>query len=392
MGKLATIQRVVEADPNLQAKIASKNGMVTPDSGFDGLSLVNVNVQLPLQEKTTTQNGEVVADAEYYGLSKVNVDVPAPPLSKRTIRVNGIYNAENEGLNGYSEVVVDVPDNSGGGQSDDTITFYDYDGTILRRINLDELPITTEDLPTPPPHEYLIFSEWTHTLSEINEAETGLNIGAIYDTVGGKTYAFIEVNDSTGYNVPLNIRKTGENTTLSIKVFDTDSETEVVDIVDTSVGVISHTLYLPNTPQKKYRVELYVTEGSGEYSLGGGSSSFTFIGGSNQNYRNTLLKVFIGNNNVTSIGSYAFQTCYSLTNIIIPNSVTSIGNSAFSNCYSLKIVDMTEFDVVLPLPNINVFESIPVIFKIKVKQSMVNAYKTATNWSVYANNIVGVEV
>jgi hypothetical protein len=504
MGKLATIQRVVGADPDLQVKIASENGPVTPDSGFDGLSLVNVNVQPPLQEKTTTQNGEVVADAEYYGLSKVNVDVPAPPLSRRTIRVNGVYNAENEGLNGYSEVEVDVPDNSGYGQSDNTITFYDYDGTILRRINLDQLPITELDLPTPPPHEYLIFSGWTHTLSEINETETGLNVGAVYDTVGGKTYAFIEVNDSTGYNVPLNIRKTGADTTLSIKVFDTDNETEVIDIVDTSVGTISHVLYLPSIPQKKYRVELYVTEGSGTYSLGGGSNSLTFIGSNNRNYRETLLKVFVGNNNVTriesyafyqcysltnvtisnsvtslesdafescrsltsvtipssvtgiggfvfdscysltsavipnsvtymptfrncrslasvtipnsvttvgqafdgcssltnitipnnvtSIGSYGFRTCYLLTGVAIPSSITSIGTQMFEGCYSLRIVDMTEFDVVLTLPSTSVFSGIPAIFKIKVKQSMVDAYKTATNWSVYATNIVGVEV
>jgi len=37
---------------------------------------------------------------------------------------------------------------------------------------------------------------------------------------------------------------------------------------------------------------------------------------------------------VTSIGSYAFQSCTGLTSVTIPNSVTSIGNYAF-NCTSL---------------------------------------------------------
>ena len=41
---------------------------------------------------------------------------------------------------------------------------------------------------------------------------------------------------------------------------------------------------------------------------------------------------------VTSIGSYAFEDCTSLTSVVIPNSVTSIGGVAFLGCTSLTSV------------------------------------------------------
>ncbi len=54
-------------------------------------------------------------------------------------------------------------------------------------------------------------------------------------------------------------------------------------------------------------------------------------------YQNAVYRVEIGNS-VTSIGIYAFASCYSLENVVISGSVTSIGVNGFSYCYSLENV------------------------------------------------------
>lgn len=51
-------------------------------------------------------------------------------------------------------------------------------------------------------------------------------------------------------------------------------------------------------------------------------------------YRNDIKSVQLSGG-ITTIGSYAFYECSSLTELVIPDSVTSIGSSAFESCTSL---------------------------------------------------------
>ena len=93
---------------------------------------------------------------------------------------------------------------------------------------------------------------------------------------------------------------------------------------------------------------------------------------------------------VTSIGQYAFNNCYSLSSITIPNGVTIISNMAFSYCYSVAFYDFSNYTSVPQLSNNNVFFNIAADCQIRVPASLVDAWKAATNWSKYADHIVGV--
>lgn len=117
-------------------------------------------------------------------------------------------------------------------------------------------------------------------------------------------------------------------------------------------------------------------------------------------------------NTVTSIGNQGFNSCYSLSSITLSNTLTTLGASCFQNCTSLTTLtipatvtsignqcfasmqSMQEFHFLRtspPTSGTTPFTGIPSGCKIYVPysadHSILNAYKSATNWSTYANYI-----
>ena len=96
------------------------------------------------------------------------------------------------------------------------------------------------------------------------------------------------------------------------------------------------------------------------------------------------IKVVNFSSTVTSIGERAFSYCRGLTSITLPSSLTSIGRYAFKGCSGLTTI---RIEATTP-PTLGI-SVIPSNATIEVPSASVDAYKTADDWSDYADKIVG---
>ena len=91
------------------------------------------------------------------------------------------------------------------------------------------------------------------------------------------------------------------------------------------------------------------------------------------------------------IGNGAFYRCWSLSQVSLPV-CSYIGNNAFYGCDSLSIITIG-YSSICRLTNYEVFYGTPIedgTGSIYVPASLVDAYKTAENWSMYSNQIFSI--
>ena len=92
----------------------------------------------------------------------------------------------------------------------------------------------------------------------------------------------------------------------------------------------------------------------------------------------------------TTVGSQAFQGCTALPSINLPV-VTKISNSAFLNCTNFSIITLPK--AALCALGTDVFSGTgitPTTGSIRVPSEWVASYKTATNWSTFADRIFAI--
>ena len=174
-------------------------------------------------------------------------------------------------------------------------------------------------------------------------------------------------------------------------------ETEEISISDTFNSYIQkleeHPYYIMRYIERSIEsIKLSNATSIGEYAFYKCSSltsvSFplaTSIGGSAFNGCSGLTEIYIPK--ATSIGYGAFQDCSSLTSVSFPVA-TSIDDYAFHSCRGLTTIYVgTNTSTVCTLSNTSAFNNCTNLTNIYVPASLVDSYKSATNWSSYADKI-----
>lgn len=254
-------------------------------------------------------------------------------LITKSITANGTYNASSDNADGYSSVTVNVSGGGGGGGNmSDPIRFFDYDGTLVASYS--SVPAS---LPSVPTHDKLKNGTWNYTLAQVTTQFNAMgtcDVGANYETVSGATeidivlhegrlhpYLSLAVNGTVTIDWGDNSTSTSTGTSLTSRKSDIHHEYAAAG---------SYTIKITKTSGTGY--SLYCTS---SYTLLNKNSSTANV---NRVYSNCVQAVRVGKD--CTIGSYAFNCCYSLMSVSIPSTVTSFGNTAFYYCYSLESVSI----------------------------------------------------
>lgn len=307
-------------------------------SGGSGVTIRN-------QPKTITENGTYKHDSGYTGLGPVTVAVPQqdPMVQPLEVTENGTYSPP-AGVDGYSPVTVNV---AGSGGGDDT----------LQKLLADNL------------EEYS------------NESVTALN-----------NYSFYRRNNLKRLNLP-NVTTGGffmcaENTALVEvnmpkltasynQMFDGCTALETVNFPNIKSGYVNHAFRNCTSLKHAYFDGLE----------GGLGNSFL------ANAVNLEEISFPSWSNKGNVGISAFTGCSALKKIDFAGTVNLTGAGAFYNCTALKALiirgsTVGNFSVATALDGSSIAAGTGYIY---VPSALLDTYKTATNWSVYADQFRAIE-
>ncbi len=284
---------------------------------------------------------EIIPDIGYTGLSKVIVKGYKPNVANKTITTNGIYKATDDNLDGYSEIEVktngiQVPDNA-------HIVFSDHDNIgYITKATIKTAWVSGGEKYIP---GWVLSGNanqaWNmkHTFNYLEEINIIPNdIKSVYSGAFGYCTSLKSIN------LPDSIEK------IDNQVFRNCEQ--LVNI------------HLPNS-----------LKGTLEYDCF---------------YRCVKLNEITIPIGVTKLAWACFETCTSLAKVTLQQNIVSIERSCFNSCSKLATLLINNVTQVPTLEAISAFNNTPIskgTGYIYVPDDMVDSFKSATNWSSFADQI-----
>jgi len=227
------------------------------------------------------------------------------------------------------------------------VRFFDIDGTILKQEYVTTGANATA--PATPNYDpkYLIFAEWNQPFTNV---QSDLNVGAIYDTVDGKTYIFIRINNITtaspssgGFRPFVQVSSNssvtidwGDGTTTTTSAGNIQKPTAYSAIGDYVISIDCSGIY-----RNPFQGQLVPSTGVLKIYLGTNfrTSPLAFL-------NNFALNVISLNKELGDTDRVDFTNCRSLKHV----NATSLSSGGtlgdFLNCHSLKYISISAPNVV----------------------------------------------
>ena len=282
------------------------------------------------------------------------------------IRTKGGTNAQ---LSFPTEFVSAINAISTGSVPENSVTFIDYDGTILYSYTRSEFANLSSMPPNPDrTSKGLVAQGWNWSLADAKDQMTitnGLVIGQMYTTVDGKTHFKISFSEDS------------VSTTRTVTLYLTQSDANVATIdwgdgsaveTDSTSGANTFSKQHVYNEGGDYDITVSVAAGgSVRFGYAGDNSSSNMFGLTTalttlRNY--AIVKEINIGNGINGLGNYSFANfeqldrisipntttnfdysgsltrCYSLQGLVIPSGATVIGGYFTNGCYGLKYVSI----------------------------------------------------
>lgn len=324
-------------------------------------------------------------------------------LGSKEITQDGTYNAYEDNLDGYSQVNVNIL-----GDNNALVKYGDISGTV-RYLHVK----SKGDLPS---------YAWYGTTGKLRELELSdckvigryaLNGATALLNISNNTtieeigdYALYNCSQAQGelvlsdkitnippytfygcqklkLNIPKNLEKADNNCFRNCYLLEGD-------LPDTLKTVGSSAFqYCKNLTAEKLPVitsmQTYAFAYSGikikEIPYGATTNSYAF------GYCDNITEITI--NSTGTLSSYCFQYCSNLAKVVFGENLSTIATYAFRNCTSLTTVICHKKTP--PTLTSNAFYNCSALAEIRVPASALETYKSASNWSNYADIMVGIE-